>query len=127
MTTNDDLTIIEPETSESITRWTHGQVLPRPWTHRAAVFQGCVRLGHVWRLPDGQWTTWRDGARHQTAEEAAEELRRQHQDATSVRLDRDETTEDICRELRAAGLDPERMQARVRELRERIAAERRAR
>lgn len=65
--------------------------------------------------------------RRQTAEEAAEELRRQHQDAASVHLDRDETTEDICRELRAAGLDPERMQRRVRELRERIAEERRAR
>ena len=55
--------------------------------------------------------------------------------AASVRLDYDqtqtaddtETTEDICRELRAAGLDPERMQRRVRELRERIASERRAR
>lgn len=123
MTTNDDLFISEPETSESITRWTHGQVLPRPWTHRAAVYQGCICLGSVWRLPDGQWTTWRDGARHQTAEEAAEELRQQHHAAQ-----RDtETTEDICRELRAAGLDPERMQRRVRELRERIAAERRAR
>jgi hypothetical protein len=47
--------------------------------------------------------------------------------AASVRLDydqtTDETTEDICRELRAAGLDPERMQRRVR----RIAEERRAR
>lgn len=125
--TNDDLHITEPETSESITRWTHGQVLPRPWTHRAAVFQGCVSLGNIWRLPDGQWTTWRDGLRHQTAEEAAEELRRQHQDAASVRLDRDETTDDICLELRAAGLDPERMQHRVRELRDRIAEERRAR
>ncbi len=43
--------------------------------------------------------------------------------AASVRLDYDqtqtaETTEDICRELRAAGLDPERMQRRVRELRD---------
>ena len=55
--------------------------------------------------------------------------------AASVRLDYDqtqtaddtETTEDICRELRAAGLDPERMQRRVRELRERVAEERRAR
>lgn len=56
--------------------------------------------------------------------------------AASVRLDgetqaydqtTDETTEDICRELRAAGLDPELMQRRVRELRERIAEERRAR
>lgn len=51
--------------------------------------------------------------------------------AASVRLDydqtTDETTEDICRELRAAGLDPERMQRRVRELRERVASERRAR
>ena len=55
--------------------------------------------------------------------------------AASVRLDYDqtqtaddtETTEDICRELRAAGLDPERMQRRVRELRERIAEERRER
>ena len=55
--------------------------------------------------------------------------------AASVRLDYDqtqtaddtETTEDICRELRAAGLDPERMQHRVRELRDRIAEERRAR
>ena len=131
MTTNDDLVITEPETSESITRRTHGRVLPRPWTRRAAVFSGCVSLGYVWRLPDGQWTTWRDGARHQTAEEAAEELRRQHQAAASVRLDEGtqtaETTEDICRELRAAGLDPERMQARVREMRERIAEERRAR
>ncbi len=35
-----------------------------------------------------------------------------------------ETTEDICRELREEGLDPERMQRRVRELIERIAAER---
>lgn len=131
MTTNDDLVITEPETSESITRWTHGQVLPRPWTHRSAVFSGCVSLGHVWRLPDGQWTTWRDGPRFATAAEAAEELRRQHQAAASVRLDERtqtaETTDDICRELRAAGLDPERMQRRVRELRERIAAERRAR
>lgn len=76
MTTNDDLHITDPETSERITSWTHGRVLPRPWTHRAAVFSGCVSLGYVWRLPDGQWTTWRDGARHQTAEEAAEELRR---------------------------------------------------
>lgn len=51
--------------------------------------------------------------------------------AASVRLDydqtTDETTEDICRELRAAGLDPERMQRRARELRERDAEERRAR
>lgn len=51
--------------------------------------------------------------------------------AASVRLDydqtTDETTEDICQELRAAGLDPERMQLRVRELRDRIAEERRAR
>jgi hypothetical protein len=51
--------------------------------------------------------------------------------AASCRLDydqtTDETTEDICRELRAAGLDPERMQRRVRELLERIAEERRAR
>jgi hypothetical protein len=55
--------------------------------------------------------------------------------SASVRLDYDqtqtaddtETTEDICRELRAAGLDPERMQRRVRELRERVAEERRAR
>jgi len=75
MTTNDDLTIIEPETSEIITRRTYGQVLHRPYTHRAAVYQGCVCLGSVWRLPDGQWTTWRDGPRHQTAAEAAEELR----------------------------------------------------
>jgi ABC-type ATPase involved in cell division len=60
-------------------------------------------------------------------ETAAEELRRQHQDAASVRLDRDETTDDICRELRAAGLDPERMQRRVREIIDRVAAERRAR
>jgi hypothetical protein len=127
MTTNDDLHITEPETSERITSWTHGRVLPRPWTHRAAVFSGCVSLGHVWRLPDGQWTTWRDGARFATAAEAAEELRRQHQDAASVHLDRDETTEDICRELRAAGLDPERMQRRVREIIDRVAAERRAR
>lgn len=52
--------------------------------------------------------------------------------AASVRLDYDqtqtaETTDDICLELRAAGLDPERMQHRVRELRDRIAEERRAR
>lgn len=53
--------------------------------------------------------------------------------AASVRLDGEtqaddtETTDDICRELRAAGLDPERMQRRVRELRERVAEERRAR
>jgi len=55
--------------------------------------------------------------------------------AASVRLDYDqtqtaddtETTEDICRELRAAGLDPELMQRRVRELRERISEERRER
>lgn len=123
MTTNDDLHITEPETAERITRRTHGQVLPRPYTHRGTVYQGCVFLGHVWRLPDGQWTTWRDGARHQTAKEAAEELRQQHQDAQRD----DETTEDICRELRAAGLDPERMQRRCREVRERIADERRAR
>ena len=122
MTTNDDLHISEPETSESITRRTHGQVLPRPYTHRGTVYQGCVFLGHVWRLPDGQWTTWRDGARHQTAKEAAEELWQQHQDAAPTQRDT-ETTEDICRELRAAGLDPERMQRRVR----RIAEERRAR
>ena len=47
--------------------------------------------------------------------------------AASVRLDgetqaydetTDETTDDICRELRAVGLDPERMQRRVRELRD---------
>ena len=53
------------------------------------------------------------------AEEAAEELRQQHHAAQRD----DETTDDICRELRAAGLDPERMQRRVR----RIAEERRAR
>lgn len=35
-----------------------------------------------------------------------------------------ETTDDICRELRAAGLDPERMQRRVREIIDRVAAER---
>lgn len=75
MMTNDDLVITEPETSESITRRAYGQVYPRPYTHRSAVFQGCVSLGNIWRLPDGQWTTWRDGLRHQTAAEAAEELR----------------------------------------------------
>ncbi|NMA26134.1 MAG: hypothetical protein GX934_00015 [Burkholderiales bacterium] len=36
-----------------------------------------------------------------------------------------ETTEDICRELREEGLDPERMQARVRGLIARVSEERR--
>ena len=36
-----------------------------------------------------------------------------------------ETTEDICRELREEGLDPERMQARVRQLIARVSEERR--
>ena len=51
--------------------------------------------------------------------------------AASCRLDYDQTTdeitEDVCRELRAAGLDPERMQRRVREIIDRVAEERRAR
>jgi protein-disulfide isomerase-like protein with CxxC motif len=65
--------------------------------------------------------TWVDAATRALAEAKVQERRRHEGRQT----DDTETTEDVCRELRAAGLDPERMQRRVRELRERVAAERR--
>lgn len=70
--------------------------------------------------------TWVDAAARALAEAEEQEARR-HEARQVDDTETTETTDDICRELRGAGLDPERMQRRVRELRERVASERRAR
>ena len=100
----------------------HGGTPSGAWTHRAAVSLDYELLGWAWRLPDGQWTTWERGPRFATAQEAAEHLLAWHRRVADC--DPTESTESICQELRAAGLDPERMQRRVRELLERVRAER---
>jgi hypothetical protein len=47
------------------------------WVRNCEVRLGHEFLGYAWELPDGQWTTWRDGPRFATAQEAAEHLRQQ--------------------------------------------------
>ena len=48
------------------------------WVRKSCVLLDHEILGYAFQLPDGQWTTWRDGPRFATLEETAQHMLSEH-------------------------------------------------